>query len=230
MNKLLSSILFIFLQLCLFSADLTQTSSLISLQGTGNIKLQPDRADIQFQVVTEGKELTVASQENRKIMAQVDKTVKELKISKDNIKTTEYYINKVPQMINNNTTYTYEVRNGFIVTVDNLDKAADIISAFEKAGVNSISNLTFYSSKESENLSNAMILAYQDAYSKGLAVAKAAGFNKISPNEINYDYFQPRRNMPYNPDATLMKSSLQLYTPQALDFTVNMRGSFKMEN
>lgn len=230
MKKFLSLLLFGFFTFSIFAADQSQTSPLISLQGIGNIKLQPDRADIQFQVVTEGKDLSLASQENRKIMAQVDKTVTTLKISKENIKTTEYYINKVPQMMNNTTTYTYEVRNGFIVTVENLDKVPEIISAFEKAGVNNISGLTFYSSRESENLSNAMILAYKDAYSKGLAVAKAAGFNKISPNEINYDYFSPRRNMPYNLDATLMKSSLQIYTPQALDFTVNMRGSFKMEN
>lgn len=227
---LLASLLCLSTNFSLAESQPQNNFPIVSLQGSGNIKLEPDRADIQFQVVTEGKDLSFVSEENRKIMAQVDRTVTVLKISKENIKTTEYFINKIPQMVNNTTTYTYEVRNGFMITVTDISKISDVISAFEKAGVNGINNVTFYSSKESENLSQAMILAYNDAFKKGLAVANAAGYNKIFPNEIAYDYFPPRRNMPYNMDAGLMKSSLQIYAPQNLDFTVTVRSSFKMEN
>ncbi|MGL4945395.1 MAG: SIMPL domain-containing protein, partial [Fusobacteriaceae bacterium] len=139
-------------------------------------------------------------------------------------------INKVPQFDQNNIpTYTYEVRNGFLVTVDDITQVAKFITAFEKAGVNSVNNILFYSSKEEDSQNKAMILAYKDAYSKALKLAKEAGFKSVSPKELNYDYFPVRRNAPYSMDAVAMKGSMEIYTPQSLDFIVNVRAVFNME-
>ncbi|MGL4402965.1 MAG: SIMPL domain-containing protein [Fusobacteriaceae bacterium] len=227
MKKLIifMSILF---SLTLFSQEIFPT---VALQGKGNIKLEPDRAEILFQVITNGKELPAISDENRIIMDRVKKTIDSLKIKKENIKTTEYSINKVPQFNNGNNipTYTYEIRNGFLVTVEDMSQVAKFIAEFEKAGVNSVNNILFYSSKEEDSQNKAMILAYKDAYSKALNLAKEAGYNSVSSKELNYDYFPIRRNAPYSMDAVAMKGSMEIYTPQSLDFTVIVRAVFNME-
>lgn len=227
MKKIIIFILIIFsLSFQIFSQDLPT----IALQGKGNIKLEPDRAEILFQVITNGKDLSVISEENRVIMDRVNKTVDSLKIKKENIKTTEYSINKVAQFNNNNTPiYSYEVRNGFLVTVEDISQVAKFVTAFEKSGVNSVNNILFYSSKEDESQSKGMILAYKDAYSKALSLAKEAGFKSVFPKELGYDYFPVRRVTPYSMDAVAMKGSMEIYTPQSLDFTVNVRAIFNME-
>lgn len=216
----------------IFSFSLFSQENLpsVALQGKGNIKLEPDRAEILFQVITNGKELSIISDDNRAIMDRVKKTVESLNIKKENIKTTEYSINKVAQFNNNNIpTYTYEVRNGFLVTVEDIAQVAKFITAFEKAGVNSVNNILFYSSKEEDSQNKAMVLAYKDAYAKALNLAKEAGFRSVSPKELNYDYFPVRRNTPYSMDAVAMKGSVEIYTPQSLDFTVIVRAVFNME-
>lgn len=226
--KKLIVFMFAFFSFNVFSQDNFPT---VALQGKGNIKLEPDRAEILFQVITNGKELSVISDENRIIMDKVKKSVEFLKIKKENIKTTEYSINKIAQFDRTNTpTYVYEVRNGFLVTVEDITQVTKFITTFEKAGVNSINNILFYSSKEEESQNKAMVLAYKDAHSKALNLAKEAGFKSVSPKELNYDYFPARRNTPYSMDAVAMKGSLEIYTPQSLDFTVNVRAIFNMEN
>lgn len=222
----------IILMFTIFSFSLFSQENLpsVALQGKGNIKLEPDRAEILFQVITNGKELSIISDDNRAIMDRVKKTVESLNIKKENIKTTEYSINKVAQFNNNNIpTYTYEVRNGFLVTVEDIAQVAKFITAFEKAGVNSVNNILFYSSKEEDSQNKAMVLAYKDAYAKALNLAKEAGFRSVSPKELNYDYFPVRRNTPYSMDAVAMKGSVEIYTPQSLDFTVIVRAVFNME-
>ncbi|MGL4980390.1 MAG: SIMPL domain-containing protein [Fusobacteriaceae bacterium] len=225
--KKLITLMLVFLSLSLFSQENLPT---ISLQGKGNIKLEPDRAEILFQVVTNGQELSIISSDNRKIMDQVKKTVESLKIKKENIKTTEYSINKVPQYNNGNaTTYTYEIRNGFLITVEDITQVAKFITTFEKAGVNGVNNILFYSSKEDKSQNEAMLLAYKDAYSKALNLAKESGFKIVTPKDLNYDYSPIRRNTPYSMDAVSMKESSEIYAPQSLDFTVIVRAVFNME-
>lgn len=226
MKKLIILMLAIFS----FNAFSQENLPIVALQGKGNIKLEPDRAEILFQVITNGKELSIISEENRVIMDRVKKTVDSLKIKKENIKTTEYSINKIAQFDRNNTpNYAYEVRNGFLVTVEDIKQVAKLITAFEKSGVNSVNNILFYSSKEEDSQNKAMVLAYQDAYSKAFNLAKEAGFKSVSPKELNYEYFPLRRNTPYSMDAAAMKGSMEIYTPQSLDFTVNVRAIFNME-
>ncbi|MGL6167169.1 MAG: SIMPL domain-containing protein, partial [Fusobacteriaceae bacterium] len=200
----------------------------VSIQGVGTIKLVPDRAEIQFQVITSNKDTTIASEQNKKIMTNVNKAINSLKINKENIKTTEYFVNKIEKMENNKTVSYYEIRNGFQVVVEDISQISKIVSELEKSGVNGINGINFYSSKEKENQKQAMVLAYNDALEKAQAISKAAGY-KVSPLEINYDYFSPRGMFPYSLNSASMKSSLEIYTPQSLDVNVSVRAIFKME-
>lgn len=232
-TTILFSFIFTSLSLRSFAGELPT----VALQGKGTVKLEPNRAEILFQVITTGKELTSISEENRAIMERVTNTVNSLKIKKENIKTTEYSINKIAQFGNNGSVlnsdgtpiYSYEVRNGFLVTVENIVDVAKFISAFEKAGVNGVNNVTFYSSREEKSQGEGMVLAYKDAYSKALLLAKEAGFKSVSPKELNYDYFPVRRTAPFAMDGVAMKGAMEMYTPQSLDFTVNVRAIFNME-
>lgn len=196
----------------------------ISVQGVGTVKLTPDRGEVQFQVITSGKEVVLASEKNKKIMSEINEKISSLKIKKENIKTTDYSINKLDKVVNEKIISEYEVRNGFQITVENISQVSKIVTELEKAGVNSVNGINFYSSKEKENQNQAMILAYKDALEKASIVAKSAGY-KVSPQEITYDYFSPRGT--YLSSASL-KNSLEIFAPQSLDMSVNVRVVFRL--
>lgn len=206
----------------------SQEEQKISLQGHGNIQIQPDRAEIQFTVATSDVNLNRATLENEKIMNKLESKLKELKIEKKNIKTIGYNVFKEEQNDNKKTDLKYNVRNSFMITLENMDKIGDTISNLESIGINEVGGVRFYSTKSEEKTKEAMVLAYKDAYEKGKAVAKAAGYNEIQPVDINYDYIPMGR--PLGVSFAQMKQSTQIYAPETLDLDVVVRVVFTPNN
>ncbi|WP_185880044.1 SIMPL domain-containing protein [Cetobacterium sp. 2A] len=219
-------LIFIILGSFIYSEGIEQK---LSLQGKGIIKLAPDRADIDFTVLSINEDLSKATENNRKIMEQVDNELKNLSIDKKDIKTKEYSLNRAKEN-EKDTVSKYYVRNRFSITVSDLEKIGSIIAALEKSGVNEVSGLNFYSSKEDEMLKEAMVLAYKDAYGKAQAVGQEAGYKNIKPLNIEYDYNYMQRQ-PYMMSLSAMpKQDVQIYSPESLDLQVNVRTIFLLEN
>ncbi len=203
----------------------------ISVQGIGNIEVQPDRVEINFSIVTEEPEMEKAIEKNKNIMEKVRLTIDKLGINKNNVKTIDYTVNKISDNYNvTNPIYKYQVRNSFLIKIKNIKETENIVSKLQNSGVNSISGMKFSSSKEKNIQSEVMILAYKDAYEKANSVAKSTGYT-IEPLDLIYDYFPMGRNYPYNMNNLNIKASrnTEFFIPNTLEIEVNVKAVFKLK-
>ncbi|MGL6064480.1 MAG: SIMPL domain-containing protein [Fusobacteriaceae bacterium] len=203
----------------------------ISVQGIGNIEVKPDRVEINFSVITEDEITEKAVEKNKVIMEKVRLKIAELKIDKKNIKTIDYTVNKISENYNiPNPVYKYQVRNSFLIEIEDIKNTENIVSKLQESGVNSVSGMKFSSSKEKSIQSEAMILAYKDAYDKANSVAESTGYT-IEPLDLVYDHFPMRRNFTYNTNSLSVKSTktTDLFIPDILNIEVNVKAVFKLK-
>ncbi|MGL4308087.1 SIMPL domain-containing protein [Cetobacterium sp. SF1] len=199
----------------------------ISLTGIGSIQLEPNKAQIQFSVLTENENLDKATKANVKIMEKVKSELKDLGIENQNVKTVNYNVGKL-EKTEKNQKDIYAVRNSFNVDLENLQIIGKVISTMEKAGVNEVGGIQFSSTEVNDKTKEAMVLAYKDAYRKAEAVANAAGYKVILPVDIAYDYMPMR-------GAGMMSfvqnsPSTTVYVPNKLDLEVAVRTVFSINN
>ncbi|MCJ8343628.1 MAG: SIMPL domain-containing protein [Cetobacterium sp.] len=219
MKKLLLG-LFICGSLVSYSQDIEQK---ISLRGSGKIQLVPNKAEIQFTVLTENKNLDKATKENTKVMNKVKENLEDLGIKNSNVKTINYNVEKIKEGEKKDQD-VYYVRNSFNIELENLKSLGKVISTLEKAGVNEVGGIEFTSTEINEKSKEAMVLAYKDAYNKAQAVAQAAGYKTIMPVDISYDYM-PVRGLGMVSFAE-SNSSNNIYVPNKLDVEVGVRTVF----
>ncbi|MGL5122606.1 MAG: SIMPL domain-containing protein [Fusobacteriaceae bacterium] len=203
----------------------------ISVQGIGSIEVKPDRVEINFSVVTEDENAEKAIEKNKAIMEKVKLKITELKINKNNIKTVDYSVNKISENYNTpNPIYKYQVRNSFLIEIEDIKNTENIVSKLQEVGINSISGMKFSSSKEKSIQSEVMVLAYKDAYEKANSVANSTGY-VIEPLDLIYDYFPMRRNLSYNTNSLNIKSSknTDLFIPEILNIEVNVKAVFQLK-
>lgn len=199
----------------------------ISLTGVGSIQLEPNKAQIQFSVLTENENLDKATKANVKIMEKVKSELKDLGIENQNVKTVNYNVGKL-EKTEKNQKDIYAVRNSFNVDLEDLQIIGKVISTMEKAGVNEVGGIQFSSTEVNDKTKEAMVLAYKDAYRKAEAVANAAGYKVILPVDIAYDYMPVR-------GAGMMSfvqnsPSTTVYVPNKLDLEVAVRTVFSINN
>ena len=199
----------------------------ISLTGIGSIQLEPNKAQIQFSVLTENENLDKATKANVKIMEKVKSELKDLGIENQNVKTVNYNVGKL-EKTEKNQKDIYAVRNSFNVDLEDLQIIGKVISTMEKAGVNEVGGIQFSSTEVNDKTKEAMVLAYKDAYRKAEAVANAAGYKVILPVDIAYDYMPMR-------GAGMMSfvqnsPSTTVYVPNKLDLEVAVRTVFSINN
>lgn len=139
----------------------------ISLSATGTVQAQPDRGYISLGVVTKANTSTKAAALNAVSMSELHKSLDDLGITKENIRTTEYSVRQVyrtvrtPVELDNGPTNrqqwtTKQVPDGFQVsnmvqvTVCELGDFGKVLDAAVSDGANSVRSISFGSSKATE--------------------------------------------------------------------------------
>src|SRR5690625_2713028 len=95
----------------------------ITVEGTGTVELDPDTADVMLGVVTENESLEEAQDENSTRAQQVIDTLMAAEIAEEDIATTGYSVNPVPEHDRNGNyigIQRYEVWNQITVTIRDL--------------------------------------------------------------------------------------------------------------
>jgi uncharacterized protein len=150
--------------------------TVLTVYGSGSIKLEPDVAYINLGVITQQRDLKTAQDNNSASLASVLTAIKGVGIKEDDIKTSGYNI--YPQYDRNSSPAKiegYEIRNELSITIKDIDSVGLVLDAATKAGANSAGSISFGSLKEEEAYSEALGLAFKSAKSKADALAAAAG-------------------------------------------------------
>lgn len=145
----------------------------ITVTGTGDIDVQPDHAQIQIEVRTEGINVSTAQQENAVIMNRVIDSLIALNIPREAIQTTAYAIFPNYDFIEGRQVLRgYEVQNAITVKLKNISQVGTVIDTAVRNGANQVSAVQFKIVNEDAYYRQALQFAMIDAMAKAKSIAE----------------------------------------------------------
>jgi len=195
MRKLMS------LAIILISAPLSAQQSVntapipqISVAARAEVKVVPDRANIQISVQTRGETAAAAATENARKQKAVIDALRALGIDAKDISTSGYNVypeqryepNKEPVIVG------YNVTNSVSVELKSINMVGPAIDAALAKGANMINSLLFYASNTEAARQEAIAMAVRKARTDADAAARAAGGSITGMLEITVgSYYAP---------------------------------------
>jgi uncharacterized protein YggE len=172
----------------------------ILVTGEGSVDLAPDMATLSLSVVREAETATAALEANSTAMGEVLAAMKAENIEARDLQTSGFSIQpkyvypprsskgepEPPRIVG------YTVRNSLAVRVRDIARVGAILDKSIALGVNEGGNIAFGNDDPSAALTEARVLAMQDAMGKAGTLAKAAGVEVGSILEISEQSFSPR--------------------------------------
>lgn len=165
-------------------ADKEETGETISITGYAEVSAKPDVAQITISVLSENRDLGVATEDNNTKTNAIVSFLKENGIEDKDIKTSNYNINPRYEYYSdyrNRYLAGYEVTQSLVVKIRNLDSVGEIIAGSSERGSNDISSLSFIIDNDEALKAQAKKQAIDDAKLKASELAKDLG---ISLSEI----------------------------------------------
>ena len=148
----------------------------VTVQGTGSVAVEADRALIQLSVITSAKEAGQAAALNAERMTKVQEAIIAAGASKDAISTENYSIYQESDYVNNRRVMgDYRVSNDIKVYLKDKSLVSTIIDEAIKAGANSLSSLTFSVSNPELAIKEARTSAVRNAQEAAKLIAGTAG-------------------------------------------------------
>lgn len=159
----------------------------IAVSSRAEVKVNPDRANIQISVQTRAETAAAAAAENARKQKAVIDGLRALGIDAKDISTAGYNVypeqryepNKEPVVVGYNVTNTLSVE---LKTISMVGQAIDVALA---KGANMISSLQFYASNTEAARQEAIAMAVRKARADADAAAKAAGGSITGMLEIS---------------------------------------------
>jgi uncharacterized protein len=146
----------------------------ITVTGTGVVRTVPDRAEISFGVVSQGRTASQALAANDTAIQRVVAALRAAGIAASDIQTR--YFSVSPRTAEEGTEILgYTAENTVSAQLRNLERAGAVIDAAVAAGANSVYGPSLSRSDTKEQYRNALRAAVDDARAKARVLAEAAG-------------------------------------------------------
>jgi len=170
---LIASVVLALLSLPVFSQPVDK---LISVDGHGEVNVEPNVAYVRFGVEVIENEAVKAQTVNAERMTKLIQAMNDIGIERDNIETenynltplTKYGPDKKIQIIG------YRCDNQVTVTIDNMDTVGNVIDKGISAGADRVDSLTFSIKDEQKYKYIALEKAVEDAKGKARTIENAA--------------------------------------------------------
>ena len=168
--------------------DSTEPDRTISVSGTGTVTSVPDVADLHVGVVVQRAKVKDARAAAATAMQGVVKALRDAGVAERDIQTTTLSLQPVYDY---NTTGSapritgYELRNGVVATIRDLDKIGDAVDGALAGGGTTLDGITFRVDDPTGPEAQARTQAMQAARAKADALAKAAGVSIIGVASIS---------------------------------------------
>src|SRR4029078_5423734 len=191
MKKLFLIIALAFITLA--NAQEVKQVPMISVSGEGKVKVIPDQVSVTIAVVSKGSKAADVKKENDTKIDAVIKYIKKMMIDKQDYQTQRVYLND--QYDYEKKKHNYVANQTIEILLKDLSKYDELMEGLVDAGVNSINNVEFKSSKIEIYKSEARKLAMKQAQLKAADYVSVLGQKagkaiQIIDNTQNY-YPQP---------------------------------------
>ncbi len=211
------------------------TRRLITVQGSAETELAPDRAVVSIGVEIDGLNIATVKKENDQRVRALIEAVKAIGIPAKDIQTSRLSIQPVYNYNSGRQELvTYRMRNVVTISVKDLSKVENVVNAGLAGGSNLLDGLQFASSRTDVVRDSLRIEATKDAKQRAANMAAAAGASLgkvVSISEIGsrsgYDFAEYARA-----PGGLMKSADDAGTPVSsgeLTIRVLVNTVFEME-
>ena len=145
----------------------------IVVTGNAQLSVKPNYAQLRIEVNTEGKDVSVAQQENAIIMNRVISSLTVLNIPREDIQTVAYNIFPNYDYIDGKQVLRgYEVSNVISVKVTDISQVGNVIDTAVQHGANRISSIQFRVENDDSYYQQALRLALQNAQTKAKTIAE----------------------------------------------------------
>ncbi len=156
------------------SSDVRNT---ITIEGQGKIRGIPDIATVNLGFTVEKKEVREAQKENSITMNKIIAALKQLRISVDDMQTTDYsiypqydYVKDGGQKLRG-----YAVTQNVTVKIRDLSKVSDVLDQAGILGLNQVGGIQFTMDEPEALRQQARVKAMQNAQTKASELARIAG-------------------------------------------------------
>lgn len=156
--------------------------------GTGEVKIQPDRATVMVSVETRGKTAAAAGGENARITRVTLDALRAQKLPADQLTTADYSV--MPEQVWDDKARRpvitgYVARNTVRAEVRDLTKVGDVIDAALAGGATQIQGVSFWASTTQAARRQALQRAIESACQDAAAIARGAGRTLGQPLELS---------------------------------------------
>lgn len=200
----------------------------ITVTGNGVVDVQPDHAQVQIEVRTEGNNVSTAQQENAVIMNRVIESLVELNIPREAIQTTAYAIFPNYDFIEGRQVLRgYEVQNAITVKMTNTSQMGTVIDTAVKSGANQVSAIQFNIANTDAHYRQALQFAMTDAMAKAQSIAETM---HVTLQALPVEIIEESNTTVPIPYKSLQLSNQQYVTPiepGMLTVTANVRVKFR---
>lgn len=159
----------------------------LSVNGKGVVSVLPDTAVVHLGVETTEKTAEEARQKNADAMDTVLKTLEELGVQKESIKTSRYQLDPNYDYMetgNGRVLTGYTVTNMIQVTTKDIDRVSILIDGLTSSGVNIFNGVSFSVSDTNAYYKKALGLAVENANSSASSLAAAVGVSIGTPVKV----------------------------------------------
>ena len=174
----------------------SQNIHTITIEGSGNLSVEPDTVSINIGVSTNSSNAKNAQENNAKIVNDIYTNLYSLGLSNNNIETSNYNFSPTYDSENNKIN-GYSVNNTITITTNDTSSIGEIIDVSLKAGANQVNSITFSRKNATSLKQEALKQAVADAKNKANAIAKELNveiINVVSVNEQNVSVYSNRLN------------------------------------
>jgi len=150
----------------------------MNVSGTGRVTIVPDMATINIGVRTEADAVSDALEGNTAQANAIADVLQEMGVAEEDIQTSNFNVypsERYDPMTGQVEGRYFVVENNVTVTVRDLPKLGNILSAVVEAGANNIYGINFSVDDREAALAEARQLAIEDAQAKAQAIAEEAG-------------------------------------------------------
>ena len=183
----------------------------MTVTGNGEIIAQPDYVQIQIEVRTEGKDVSLAQQENARIMNRVIESLTALNIPREAIQTAAYTISPNYDYVEGRQVFRgYEVQNAITVNITDISQAGTVIDTAVQNGANQVSAIQFKIKDSDTYYQKALNLALINALAKAKSMAETM---HIPLQPIPIEIMEESQNVTPVPYKIVQLSSREFITP-----------------
>jgi uncharacterized protein len=148
----------------------------VKLIGEGSVIATPDQATVLIGVVTEGKNLKKAQQDNAEKTNTVINAFLKSGVPREDIKTSDYQIDLNYDFQNGVQTFRgYRISNLLTITVDNIENVGKLVDIAVESGANTVRNIQMSVSNHEEYYNQALANAIKNSQEKAAIVGETLG-------------------------------------------------------